>query len=98
MIRRRDRKNLSAIIYVPKNELMTTQNRNINLKTLRKTDTNVFISLLKFSLKSAQNYTFKLRYRVKFSAVNSSASKICNRISPFKFAAARIAQYNRAKF
>ena len=69
-------KNLSAIIYVPKSELMTTQNRNINLKTLRKTDTNVFIHLLKFSLKSAQNYISELRYRVKFSAVNSTASKI----------------------
>ena len=70
-------KNLLAIIYVPKNELMTTQNRNINLKTLRKANTNAFIHLLKFSLKFAQNYISKLRYRVKFSAVNSIASKIC---------------------
>ena len=73
---------------------MTTQNRNINLKTLRKTNTNVFIHLLKFSPKFAQNYISKLCYRVKFSTANSTASKlqIEFRHFAFNFAAAPIAQ------
>jgi len=64
---------------------MTTQNRNINLQTLRKTDTNVFIHLLKFSLKFAQNYISELLYRVKFSAANFTASKLQIEFRHFAF-------------